>query len=115
MKALRSSSNGWERLLERYFVSYGLPLRWNGVHKRFTGIARHTVSRINPYDPDTIWARMPMYLKRYEQHTEKQAIVVVTNRRYGDSVDDSIVVLRLGTFAPMLKAFYEADKERWTE
>ena len=32
-------------------------------------------------------------------------IVFVTNKRYGDSIDDSMVVLRLGAFIPMLKAF----------
>lgn len=115
MKAPRAASKGWEKVLERYLIAHGLPIRWDGLRKRFFGIAGHSISRINPYDEDAIWATMPMYLKRYEKNTEKQAIVVVTNRRYGDSVDDSMVVLRLGTFAPMLKALYEADKERWTE
>lgn len=105
----------WNRTLERYFVACGLPIRWDGVAQRFQGIAGHALSRINPYKEDAIWAKMPMYLKRREQDEQKQAIVIVANRKYGDSVDDSIVVLRLGTFAPMLKAFYEADKERWSK
>ena len=58
---------------------------------------------------------MPEYVKRYEQKSGNKVIVFVTNRRFGDSVDDSMVVMRMGTFAPMIKAFIDADRERWVE
>jgi hypothetical protein len=59
---------------------------------------------------------MPEYMRKYERLADgKQVIIFATNRGYGDSVDDSLVVLRMGTFAPMLKAFVDQDKERWTD
>ena len=59
-----------------------------------------------------MWARMPEYMNRLGK-TEDNVVVFVTNKQYGDSVDDSYVVMRLGTFIPMMKALLESDKERY--
>jgi len=107
----------WEQTISRYFAAVGIPLRWEGLRKRFQGIAGHEFARLNPKSNknEAVWTRMPEYVKKYERLADgKQVVVFVTNRGYGDSVDDSLVVLRMGTFAPMLKAFIETDKERWT-
>jgi hypothetical protein len=62
---------------------------------------------------------MPEYVKRYElperNREGKQVVIFATNRQYGDSVEDTLVVMRLGTFAPMLKALIAQDKERWEQ
>lgn len=108
----------WEKTLSRYFAACGIPLKWEYVPRRYTGIAGHVFARINPKDknPDHVWNNMPRYIKQYEQKSEgKNAVVFITNKQYGDSVDDSLVILRIGTFIPMLKAFVESDKERWKE
>jgi hypothetical protein len=119
MRAPKEEAGRWERTLERYMVAHGIPLRWDGLAKRYTGIAGHLFARLNPKVEENMWANMPRYVRRYEQQdkneTGKQVVIFATNRNYGDSVDDSIVVMRLGTFAPMLKAFIQSDKERWSE
>lgn len=80
------------------------------------GIAGHTFARLNPKIEDKMWSRMPDYVRKYETASNgKQVVIFATNRGYGDSVDDSLVVMRLGTFLPMLKALIETDKERWTD
>lgn len=115
MKAPREA--GWEKTLTRYFAALGIPLRWKYAKRRFLGVSGHEFARLNPKSgkDESVWARMPEYVNKYERLAEgKQVIVFATNRGYGDSVDDSLVVLRLGTFAPMLKALVDSDKERWT-
>lgn len=117
MKAVKRQYR-WEKVLERYFAAHGVPLRWDGHAKRFTGLAGHLFARIDPYSEDNVWARMPMYVRRYNTErnpTGKQVAVLVTNNRYGDSVDDTLVVMRLGTLLPMMHALYSGDRERWTE
>jgi hypothetical protein len=56
---------------------------------------------------------MPEYVKRYGG-TNDNVIVFVTNKEYGDSVDDTYVVMRMGTFIPMMKALLDSDRERWS-
>lgn len=62
---------------------------------------------------------MPEYVKKYESKDRnsegKQVVILATNRQYGDSVEDTLVVMRLGAFAPMLKAFIQQDTERWQD
>lgn len=116
MKAPEEKTDRWERTLSRYFSANGLPLQWNYKARRFLGIARHTFARINPrqeHHTVNAWVKMPDRLRRFESDGNN-AVILVTNKRYGDDVEDSIVVMRLGTFMPMLKAMYNNDKERWT-
>lgn len=117
MRAARESRNGWEKALSRYFAAHAVDLRWDYASRRFTGIAGHIFARLNPQKEDNVWKRMPEYVKRYEQSDRnsegKQVVIFATNRQYGDSVEDTLVVMRLGTFAPMLKALINQDKERW--
>jgi len=117
IKPVRSAA-AWERVMTRYFAANHIPLKWEYIPRRFTGIAGHVFARLNPKQDavENVWVRMPEYVKRYEKNEDgKNAIVFVTNRAYGDNIDDSLVVLRLGTFVPMLKAFIDSDKERWKE
>ena len=117
MKASREAASGWERVLTRYFAALGIPLRWDYGTRRFTGVSGHLFARLNPAKEDAMWANIPKYVRKYEssEHNGSSVPVVifVTNRTYGDSVDDSLVVMRLGTFAPMFKSFVDSDKERW--
>lgn len=116
MKSPKEINNRWERTLTRYFAAVGIPLRWNYGKRRFLGIKGHEFARLNPKSDkvENVWTRMPEYVRKYEADG-KQVVIFATNRQYGDSVDDSLVVLRLGTFIPMLKALVDNDKERWTD
>lgn len=116
MKSPKEAGTRWENTLSRYFAAVGIPLRWEYVKRRFVGISGHEFARLNPKSNkhENVWTRMPEYVKKYEADG-KQVIIFATNRQYGDSVDDSLVVLRLGTFIPMLKALVDSDKERWTD
>lgn len=114
MKSPKEGS--WESVLTRFFAVHGLRVRWSYPHRRFIGIAGHAFARLNPYNEDKMWELMPQHLKQYEARSEgKQVVIFATNRRYGDSVDDTIVVMRLGTFMPMLKALVNSDPGRWTD
>lgn len=112
MRAPRGKA--WDRVLERYFLAHGLPLRWDAAARRFVGLAGFDISRRSPYNEESLWQRMPEFFKRSEKDKTGEAISIVANSRYGDSVDDCLVVIRLGALAPMLKALYESDKERWS-
>lgn len=116
MKPPREVGSRWENVLTRYFAAVGIPLRWEYVKRRFVGISGHEFARLNPKagKEENVWTRMPEYVRKYEANG-KQVVIFATNRQYGDSVDDSLVVLRLGTFIPMLKALVDNDKERWTD
>lgn len=119
MRAARESRNGWEKALSRFFAAHAIKLDWNYQSRRFEGVAGHIFARLNPQKEENVWKRMPEYVKRYEKPDKnsegKQVVILATNRQYGDSVEDTLVVMRLGTFAPMLKAFINNDKERWQE
>lgn len=118
MKSPKEGNNRWERTLSRYFAAHSLDLRWDYPKRRFTGIAGHLFARLNPHQEETTWQLMPQYVRKYETERNpdgKQVVIFVTNRKYGDSVDDSLVVMRVGTFIPMLKALVNSDKERWTD
>jgi hypothetical protein len=114
MKAVKEGGDRWERTLSRYFAANGLPLNFVYQTRRFMGIAGHTFARLNPKKDVNVWARMPDYVNKYEKDG-KQVVIFVTNRGYGDTVDDSLVVMRMNTFVPMIKALVDSDKERWHE
>lgn len=119
MKAPAEKGGAWERTIERFMVSSGVPLRWDALARRYRGVAGHMFARLNPRVEAGMWANMPKYVNKYEAQDRnedgKRAIIIATNKMYGDSVEDSLVVMRLGTFAPMLKAFIQSDRERWSE
>ena len=113
MKAAKRQS-GWEPLLTRYFAAVRIPLRWDARAKRFVGLAGHAVARINPIAEEGWWTRAPEFLRRYEaKEPHKKVVLIVASRRYGDNIEDAIVVMRVGAFAPMVKALVEGDRERW--
>ena len=113
MKAAKRQS-GWEALLTRYFAAVRVPLRWDARAKRFVGFAGHAVARINTAKEEGWWARAPEFLRRYEaREPHKKVILIVASRRYGDNIEDAIVVMRVGTLVPMVKALVEGDRERW--
>lgn len=107
MRSVREAT--WERALARYFTIHSIPLKWDGVAKRFLGIRGLMISRINPQVEESAWAEMPKRIRAYEAKDRNpdrlNAIVLVTNKRYGDSIDDTMVVMRLGTLLPMLKSY----------
>ena len=108
------SESAWESTLSRYFAANSIPLRWDAYRKRFLGVAGHSVARLNPRSEAYVWARMPELFGRFEKD-DRNVIVFVTNKVYGDTVDDSFVVMRIGTFIPMMKALVESDRERWSK
>ena len=116
MRAPKEADNGWEKALTRFFAAHSLPLQWNYRTRRFTGIAGHLFARMNPSLESKMWCNMPRWVREYETDSAnpdgKGVVIFATNRRYGDSIDESLVVMRLGTFIPMLKALTQY-KERW--
>lgn len=118
MRAPKEGKERWERTLTRYFAAYSVPLRWSYPARRFQGVAGHLFARLNPQNEDKMWQLMPQTIRKYENERNpngKQVVIFATNRRYGDSIDDSLVVMRMGTFIPMLKALVDSDKERWND
>lgn len=113
MRAPRDRDGNWERGLVRYFLSYGIRVKWDAVAKRFTGISNMCIARRSPFKEEAVWQRMPEYIRRYESNNSGNVVVIVANRQYGDSMDDALVVTRLGTFIPMLSAMVTNDPERW--
>lgn len=105
------SEKSWERTLTRYLNAHSIPLQWHYSTRRFSGVKGFNIARINPELEEGAWASMPKRLRSYESRDRNPSgepvILFVTNRRYGDSVDDSMVVMRLGAFIPMLKAFVD--------
>jgi hypothetical protein len=113
MKApVKTGDDGrWERTIARYLTANKIPIRWKGG--MFQGIAQHTIRRIAPMrrGTDETLARMPAYFR--QRRDEPNLIVLVTNRMYGDDIEDSLVVMRLGTLTPMFATFVNNDRERW--
>ena len=54
---------------------------------------------------------MPEYMRKHND--ERNLIVFVTNPVYGDSVGDSLVVMRLSTFADIFGSHINTDRERY--
>jgi len=106
-----TSERAWDKTLSRYFSAVGIPLSWDARAKRFTGVAGHVFARRNPRSEADVWKRMPEYVRRLGSDN---AVIFITNKQYGDSIDDSFVVMQIRTFIPMMKALVDSDKERWT-
>lgn len=106
----------WDNQLARYFNAHSLPFRWDGVAKRFKGLRGHMIARVNPRTEADAWATMPKRLRDYEAKDRnpgrENVIIVATNKRYGDSIDDTIAVMRLGTLLPILKAYHQSLERR---
>jgi hypothetical protein len=110
-----SGNNGrWERTLARYFTANRIPVTWEGVSKTFTGLHGYTIRRSVPMrarlDPGEALNAIPRF---FRQHKETNLIVIVTNRRYGDDLEDSLVVMRLDTFTSMFATHINSDRERY--
>jgi hypothetical protein len=116
MRAAKTQQ-GWEGILTRYFYAIGINLRWNARDKRFRGMSGHSIARINPrVTEESFWKSAPEFVRKYEKLAPHQRVIlVVASKSYGDNVEDTLVLTRMGTFAPMLKAFIESDKERWND
>lgn len=110
------SEKSWERALSRYLHAQSLPFKWDAVAKRFTGLHGHMIARINPYSEEEAWKQMPKRIRGYESRDRnperRKVIVFVTNSKYGDSIDDTLVVMRVGTLIPMLKAYNDTLDRR---
>lgn len=117
MKAPKEVTHRWERTLARYFSAAGVPVKWDSLKHRFVGIRRHSIARINPSQKtetrENQWKYMPTRIGDLERRGSENVIMLVTSQRYGDEVEDSFVVMRLGTFTPIFKAFIDSDRERW--
>ena len=117
MKAPKEIHDRWERTIGRYFAAAGIPVKWDGLKHRFVGVHRHSLARINPSAKtetrENQWKLMPQRISDLEKRGSENVIMLVTSQRYGDEVEDSFVVMRLGTFTPIFKAFIDSDRERW--
>ena len=111
-KALRD----WEKLISKYMVSVGVPLRWDERSKRFQGVKGFSFTRIAPAS-DGGWSRIPQFLRRYESELSNGSphpvVMFVTNTRYGPDIEDSLVVTRVETFTEMLRICVENDPNRY--
>jgi len=107
----------WENLIVKYLTSVGVPgFSYNGKDKRFHGIKGFSFVRIAP-KADGGWANVPYQFHRYE--TERAngnphpVIMFLTGRNNGSEVNNTYVLTRLETFAPMLKTMIEAEPTRY--
>lgn len=116
---LTGDDGRWERTIARYMASYGLPIKWNYRDRKFTGLRLFTIKRVAPMrariDESQSWTNMPRTIKQLEDRGHSNLIVIATNRHYGDSIEDSLVITRLGTFMPLMQALVENDRERWLD
>ena len=118
MKAPREADNGWEKAISRYFHANNIPVTWEYQTRRFEGLPGFEICRINPKaaTEEAVWTRMPDHIRSFERRqrdSRQSLLILVTNRQYGDSVDDSIVVTRLGSYVQLLKAFIDKEPERY--
>jgi hypothetical protein len=106
----------WEKSLSRYFHAHSLAIAWDGAAKRFKGLRGHMIARVNPKLESDAWQQMPKRIRDYEAKDRNpdrlKVIVIATNKRYGDSIDDTLAVMRLGTLMPILKAYQESLDRR---
>ena len=100
-------------MLARYISASGVPLRFDYVSNRFIGVNGITILRLNPQALPQVWAKMNDRFTEAERTTRFPVIAFVTNKQQGPDVEDSYVVLRLGTFMPMFAAMVAGDRERW--
>lgn len=107
----------WEALIARFLTAYGIPgFRYEGREKRFFGVKGFAFVRCSP-KAEQGWKHMPFYFKRYE--TERQngnpnpVVMFVTGKHHGPNVEDTYVLMRLETYAGMLKTVVEADPARY--
>ncbi len=116
MKAPTQSGDtgGWERAIARYLTANRVPVRWDHTTQSFTGLSGYTIRRSVPMrarlDPGQALTALPKF---FRTHTDNGLIVVVTNRKYGEDLEDSLVVTRLGTFGPILASHINNDRERY--
>lgn len=114
-----NSDNGqWERTISRYLTAHKVPVRWDAAKQKFVGLYGYFIKRVAPMRrgeslSEVTWSRMPLYMR--EMRDEMNHILIVTNRRYGDDVEDSLVVMRLNTFAEMLSTHINSDRERYID
>lgn len=106
----------WERLIARYLIASGMPVfRWDGKDKRFHGVRGFSWTRSNPTGNGG-WANVPFYFKRYERERQNgnphPVIMFLASKYNGENVEDTFVLMRLGTFAPLIKALIESDPAR---
>lgn len=113
---IRSGDTGvWERMIARYLTASKVPVVWNGSRRAFEGLHGFTIKRIAPmrarYDTSQSMRGLPEVFRANKE--VPNYVVIVTNAHYGDNLEDSLVVLRLGDFTPMLAAFINNDRERY--
>lgn len=110
---VRGLAGRWERAICRYLSAHRVPLTWGGPVKGFTGIAGYGFRRIVPKSADGLetWRRMPEYMRKHRDTSN--LIVFVTNPIYGENIDDSLVVMRLSTFAEIFGSHVNTDRERY--
>lgn len=108
----------WERLISRFLTAHGIPgFRFLPVDKRFTGVRGFAFVRCTPKIEVGGWKNMPYYFKRFESERQNgnphPVVMFITSKHNGPNVDDTFVMMRLETYAPMLKALVESDPSRY--
>lgn len=111
----RSGDTGaWERMIARFLTANKVPVEWSGAVRRFIGLHGYTIRRIAPmrarYDTSQALHGLPVLFRASD---DPNLIVIVTNAHYGDNLEDSLVVLRLGTFTPIFATHINNDRERY--
>jgi hypothetical protein len=112
----KKNGGQWENLVSRFLVASGVPFfRWDGKAKRFNGISGWSFVRVTPR-LEGGWANVPYFFKRYETSRSNgnphPTVMFLTSKDNGPNVEDSFVLMRLETFAPLLVNQINADPER---
>jgi len=107
----------WEKLVARFMVACGVPgFSFDGAKRRFIGVKGFSFVRVTP-KTEGGWATVPWAFNRYETirtlGNPHPTIMFLTSRTHGDNIEDSYVLMRLETFAPMLKQYVESDPQRY--
>lgn len=106
----------WETLITRYMASEGIPLSWNELKKRFTGVKGFHFGRVSTVKEGG-FGRVPSLLRRFE--TERAngnphpVVLFAMDARYGPNMEDTIAVMRMSTFASLLKEVIEAHPNKY--
>jgi hypothetical protein len=97
-------------------ASEGVPLAWNELKKRFTGVKGFHFGRVSTVKEGG-FARVPSLLRRFETeraHGNPHPVVLFAmDARYGPNIEDTIAVMRMKTFTSLLQEAIEAHPNKY--
>lgn len=117
LKVPKKTGLRWEGILVRFMRAAGVSnFQYAGDSKRFTGVFGFSFVRATPR-MEGGWSNVPFYFHRYEternQGNPSPVVMFLTQRDNGEFVGDSYVLMRLGTFAPLLAELIASNPNKY--